>query len=189
VITPRRAAASLAALVSLLAAEPVPAAILLVEPVSGTLGRIIAAPAEALDAGIADDDHVLGFDERQNLILPRDLAVDQGTIPAGTRVSSHLILFNQRSVDGPRHGTNDWTFDGIVIGVMSDVAGRLEAESSALLGAPGTLYPPEGFAHRGFESPDRYSGVGTRTLRVEMRVWQPGDWIRVITAAQPIARR
>lgn len=183
------ARAAVAALLPFLAAGTSSAAILSVEPVSGVPGRIIAAPTDALDHAITDDDHMLGFDERQNLVLPHDLAVDQGTIAAGTRVSSHLILFNQRAVDGPRHSANDWVFDGIVIGVMSDVAGRLEAASSALLGAPGTAYPPGGFAHRGFESPDRYEGVGTATLRVEMRVWQPGDWIRVITAAQPIARR
>ena len=90
----------------------------------------------------------------------------------------------------------DWTFAGTILGVMSDSGGIREAASTFELGAPGTNYtvtfvgsgPAAPFGARGLEanSLDGYSGVGTQTLRLTMQVSEPGDWIRVITTAEPV---
>ncbi|WP_414548930.1 hypothetical protein [Anabaena sp. CCY 0017] len=94
-------------------------------------------------------------------------------IPNGTRVTER---------------TSQWTFDGDILGIMSDSRGRLEAASNSILGATGTTYPGS-FNARGFEngsnSGDQYSFSGN-TLDLRMRVTQPGDWIRVVTAATSV---
>ena len=96
--------------------------------------------------------------------------------------------------DGTPGTTTDcgrvWTFLTPILGVMSDQAGNLEANSSALLGAPGTSYPAA-FASRGLESNDHlgtcsfgrdgYQIISANQIRVGMNVSQPGDWIRVVT--------
>ena len=75
----------------------------------------------------------------------------------------------------------EWLFDGIILGVMSDSYGTLEAASSSFLGAPGTVYPGA-FAARGMEGADSYLVSGSM-ITVSMAVSEPGDWIRVITAS------
>ena len=189
------------ALVGLIAAwqaAPANARIVSVKPIDGVPGKIIAAPTRVLDGAIASSTHMVGFDERQNVLLDRDLEVDGGMIAKGTRVNSHMILFNlPDNSDGTAapsewffgaRAENEWIFSGPVLGVMSDMDGLLEAESTERLGAPATAYPSGAFFLRGFEDNDAYHGVGTTRLRVRMSVWQPGDWIRVITGIQPIAR-
>ena len=164
-------------------AAPSEAAILSV----GDGGKIINAPASvfnnAAQGGFEDPDFMLGFNEKQNVLLTENLAVDGGTIAAGTRVSSHMIFMNT-----PGDGMLDldnilWEFDGIVLGVMSDRQGLLEAASNPLLSNPGTAYPGS-FDARGIElMEDFYSGVGTKTLDVSLKVVEPGDWIRVVTVS------
>lgn len=171
-----------------LTAPPAAGRLLKVDHVGGVPGRIVTAPPGAMDDAIASDTHMLGFDERQNVVLTEDLAVDGDVIPAGTRIDSHMILLNvPDDIPWSTGSVNIWTFDQPVLGVMSDIGGNLEAASSAFLGAPGTRYPAS-FPFRGLEGEDGYSGVGSTSLRVVLNVWQPGDWIRVITAARPIAR-
>ena len=179
-------------------AAPVAARIISVKPIDGVPGKIIAAPPEVLDGAIASSAHMVGFDERQNVLLTHDLRVDGGTIARGTRVNSHMILFNLPDAsDGSAapsewffgaRAENEWIFSGPVLGVMSDMDGLLEAASTDTLGARTTAYPSGAFFLRGFEENDAYDGIGTTRLRVRMSVWQPGDWIRVITGVQPIAR-
>lgn len=128
-----------------------------------------------------------GFNEQQGILLTTDLAVDGGTIPAGTWVDSHMIFLNQPR--DPQSGSlatrARWTFSGIILGVMSDQGGTLEAASNSLLGATGTLYPGS-FGNRGMENNDGYLGVGTSVLGVRMIVTQPGDWIRVVTRSAAV---
>ena len=38
--------------------------------------------------------HQQGFDEKQSVYLQSDLNVDEGVIPAGTLIDSHMIFFN-----------------------------------------------------------------------------------------------
>lgn len=161
------------------------ARILSVTPVEGTPGKIIAAPSQALDSVIASSTHMLGFDERQNVLLGEDLKVDTGVIAKGTRINSHMILYNVPDEEFGSFAANEWLFSGQVIAVMSDTDGTLEAASNTLLGAPGTTYPTDSSFLRGFEENDGYEGVGTSRLRVWMSVWQPGDWIRVLTHPAP----
>lgn len=185
----RRIAIELLVAPAWLVATAASATILEVTPVAGLPGRIIAAPAEALDHAIASATHMLGFDERQDVRLAADIAVDDGVIPAGTQVSSHMILLNVPDGTPSAFGINDWRFSGRIIGVMSDRDGQLEAASTPLLGAPATRYPPAGHGFRGIETNDRYAILAPTVLRVEFHVWQPGDWIRVITAPAPVAYR
>lgn len=155
----------------------------------GDAAAIIAAPADANDdAPGATNRGQEGFNERQDVLLTSALLVDGGSIAAGANVDSHMIFLNTAVGDGGAvHLNVDWLFDGIILGVMSNSTGSLEVASSGLLGAPGTLYPAAAFAARGLESNDGYSGVGTNTLTVNMRVSEPGDWIRVITVPEPSA--
>lgn len=113
---------------------------------------IILAPAFALDAMVTNTAQQ-GFDEAQNVLLLTALSVDGGTIAAGTRVNSHMIFFNQAiKKSGVSHTGVTWTFDGTILGVMSDTPGALEDASTLLLGAIGTTYPASGsFAFRGME--------------------------------------
>lgn len=141
---------------------------------------IIAAPASVVnDPPGAVNTAQQAFDEQQGVVLPAALAVDSGVLAAGTTVNSHMIFLN---IDGAGSASDlgvEWTFDGPIIGVMSDQGGVLEAASSALLGAAGTIYPAA-FASRGLESNDGYAVAGNK-ITVSMSVSQPGDWIRVIT--------
>ena len=72
-----------------------------------------------------------------------------------------------------------WTFDGPVVGVMSDQNGVLEGASTPILGWPGTFYPAP-FTARGIEPLDSYV-VSGNSITVNMHVGQPGDYIRVVT--------
>lgn len=159
---------------------------------------VIAPPASVVNsntAGGATNDHQQGFDERSRVTLSDDLAVDGGSIPAGTTVDSHMVFLNVP--DGTPGATTDfnrtWTFDGPVLGVMSDSGGALEVASSPMLGAPATTYPMSPFANRGLDLPagslargaggtsdEGYTIDGDR-ITVGMTVSQPGDWIRVVT--------
>lgn len=146
---------------------------------------IIAAPASVVDdAPGAENDHQQAFNERQGVLLAAPLAVDGGFIPAGTRVSSHMIFLNSTGNTLITDLGVVWTFDRPILGVMSDMGGTLEAASTPLLGAPGTIYPAA-FTERGiegFDALDDYVFAGS-SITVGMRVTEPGDWIRVVTEA------
>ncbi len=145
---------------------------------------IIAAPASIIDDPPgATNDHQQAFDERQCVKLTAPLDVDGGSIAAGTLVDSHMIFLNTEGTTNVSDQNVAWTFDGAVLGVMSDVGGTLEAASSALLGAVGTTYPAA-FPARGLESDplDNYT-VAANAITVGMHVTEPGDWIRVVTAS------
>lgn len=146
---------------------------------------IIAAPASVLDNAPGWTNNLQqAFNERQGVTLAADLAVDGGWIAGGTVVDSHMIFLNTAIGDRNAFDQNVlWTFSDVVLGVMSDRRGRLERASNAILGAPGTMYPGA-FDYRGLERRDSYTIVGN-TITVSMLVSQPGDWIRVITAAAP----
>lgn len=158
--------------------------------VSGS-GGIIGAPADVSDdkadcfMGDPNICQMLGFDEKQNVTLGASLGTDLGSIAAGTKVSSHMIFLNTPG-SLQRDLTATWTFDGTILGVMSDNNGTLEAASNAILGAAGTTYPGS-FNNRGFEgnNPDSVT-ISGNVLEARMFVTEPGDWIRVVTAAAPV---
>ncbi len=153
---------------------------------------IIAAPSSIIDdfPG-AENSHQQAFDEQQGVLLTDTLLVDGGSIAAGTTVDSHMIFLNTRGT-ALTQDTQTWTFNSQILGVMSDGNGSLEAASNAILGAAGTVYPGT-FNARGLEgsgvvggSNDWYDVVGGNSIRVFMKVTEPGDWIRVVTASAPV---
>lgn len=156
----------------------------------GVSASIISAPTDVSDDA-AYNQAQQGFNEQQGYTLTSALAIDGGSVSAGTTVDSHMIFLNS----GPGHNTTliehfnvNWTFSGNILGVMSSYNGSLEIASSAFLGAAGTIYPGSTFAARGLENlagcnmnvNDCY-GFSGNTLNLTMRVTEPGDWIRVIT--------
>jgi hypothetical protein len=149
-------------------------------------GAIIDAPTFVFDDAVFNTGQK-GFNEKQGVILGAALDTDDGVgaIAAGTAVDSHMIFLNQGSgtTGTISHLNVTWTFSGMILGVMSDRPGTLEAMSNMVLGADGTSYPAS-FDFRGLENNDSYSVAGN-TLTLSMYVSQPGDWIRVVTAAVP----
>ena len=144
---------------------------------------IIAAPSSvADDFPGAENRNQQAFNEAQGVILAAALNVDGGSIAAGTWVDSHMIFLNTAGSTQVAD-TQTWTFDGPVIGVMSDINGIYEAASNSVLGAAGTFYPGS-FSNRGLEGNDFYS-VAANSITVGMVVTEPGDWIRVVTTPVP----
>jgi hypothetical protein len=151
----------------------------------GTAPAIIGAPTDALD-NIVTNTGMQGFDEVQGFTLIAPLDVDGAVdIPTGTVVNSHMIFLNSDGLTAVSHDDVDWTFDGTILGVMSDNSGTAETSSSSFLGNnPGTNYPAAPFANRGFELDQDFYSVSGNTITVDMFVTEPGDWIRVV--ANPI---
>lgn len=153
----------------------------------GTYAQIIGAPSDALD-DIVTNTGMEGFDEAQGVTTSVAHAIDGGGfIAAGTVVDSHMIFLNSLGTDQLIHENVEWVFDGIIIGVMSDTNGLLEAASTFELGNPATNYTVGAggtpFNARGLELPiDSYSIAGN-TLTVTMRTIEPGDWMRVVTVS------
>ncbi|WP_028584754.1 PEP-CTERM sorting domain-containing protein [Desulfogranum mediterraneum] len=158
----------------------------------GNAAQIISAPDNVLDDasyGGEENNAMQGFDEAQGVRTVMDYLVDGGVVAAGTLVASHMIFLNSPSRERVTHNDVEWTFDGEILGVMSDTWGVYEASSTWQLGAFGTDYTgafgtPAGqvpsFRYRGFEGGDGYSFL-SNVLTVSMTVTEPGDWIRVLT--------
>jgi hypothetical protein len=171
-------------------------------PVSsrGASPAIIAPPADLTNNGYTNDG-IEVFDELQSVLLGSSIVVDgpslgvNGSIPAGTFVDSHMVVFNKATgtPGRPTHGLTPGaplqiTFDGTILGVMSDFEWSMVAATNAILGLPAVDY---GVAEdgRGMDF-DPFDGVTTNdfysfsgsVLTIGLRVVQPGDWIRVVTA-------
>lgn len=172
--------AAVSVVLGMAAASPAQAAIL----GASEGGIIIDAPdSTAVNATVSD--LMQGFNEKQNVFLQEDLEVDfNNFIAAGTEVNSHMIF-----LDGPgrirTEQTAEWLFDGEILGIMSDPSGNLEAASNSILGAQGTQYGS--FRARGLEAGSERNGysVDGNKLNLTMAVTSPGDWIRVVTKANP----
>ncbi len=167
---------------------------------AGGAAAIIAAPGAVLNSSIFAPAQ-RGFDEQQNVLLTAAIQMDGGVIAAGTRVRSHMIMLN-KDPQNPTpidHPGVTWTFSTMILGVMSDLSGNLEAASTGQLGSLTTLYPtiggPDvgalggnpgapyaGFQARGLETINTYNVSGSN-LTVNLRVNEPGDRMRVITKA------
>lgn len=146
-------------------------------------GVIISPPSSVQDDPLGATGLVQqGFNEVQNFTLTDPLSVDLGaTIPVGTVVNSHMLFLNPPGGGSTSHGPVTWTFDSIILGVMSDTAGLLEGASTPTLGNPGTTYPLP-FAGRGLEPLDGFFFIGNSLTSVmTVPPGDPGDWVRVIT--------
>lgn len=157
----------------------------------GTAAAIIDPPSDALDDFVFNTG-MQGFNEMQDYTTMMEYDIDGGgTIAAGTDVDSHMIFLNSRGRRFVSHRTVVWTFDSRIMGVMSDSGGLLEAASTPELGALDTNYTTgpgaAPFPARGLEGRDFYAiSPDMLSITVSMFVREPGDWIRVITEAEPI---
>ncbi len=160
-------------------------------------GNIIGAPSNLLDDDVTNKT-MQGFDEAQGVTTSMPFTTDSGVIGAGSLVDSHMIFLN--SLGSTRlDAAAEWTFSGVILGIMSDRGGNLEAASTFELGAAATNYTAgpgaAPFGARGLESNNGTGAIGSdgylvlgglgvgNVLRLSMHVTEPGDWIRVITAS------
>jgi len=146
--------------------------------------EIIPAPESVLDGPVgAENLGQQGFDERECVTLAEPLAIDGGgELPAGAIVDSHMIFLNP--VDEVLTDVSEtWIFSTPIVATMSDMDGELEAASSDVLGAPGTMYSSPFFG-RGLDIDlgDSFT-VDGNTLELHMIATGPGDWMRVVAEA------
>jgi hypothetical protein len=144
---------------------------------------------------------IRAFNEN-TLTLAQDLAVDitlpgtyndpnalsPGLIPAGTRVTSHLLHFDLPPGVMGVTLSGSISFDQPILGLIV-VDGSLDA-TDATLGAPGTIYPTPGITYRGLELGLASLGddelvVGSHTLEVvnvNLTAFNIFDHVRILTA-------
>ena len=124
----------------------------------GFAPSIIGAPAHALD-DITTNSGMQGFDEAQGVLTSVAHGIDGGGfIAAGTLVDSHMIFLNSVGTAALSHFSVDWSFSGMILGIMSNSGGTLEAASTFELGAPGTNYTVT-FAGSGLAAPFAARGI------------------------------
>ena len=131
--------------------------------------------------------NLFGFEEQQDFALAGALTVDDfavggagtgvGTIAAGTAVDSHYVFF-----DPGREKTlvGEVEFSSDILGLITT---REHLNNSDFLGSPVTAYLNPGF--RGLESVD-VAIINNRKIEIDLRASAPGDYIRVITQADPL---
>lgn len=156
----------------------------------GNNAALIAAPTDVLDDAVTNTG-MQALNEAQGATTSIAHTPDGGVIVAGSFVDSHMIFLNTSGGTLGFHGGVGFTFSGAILGVMSDSGGNLEAASTFELGAPGSNYtttfpgsgPAAPFSARGIESNngtglgvnDGYLILSPNTIRVSMRVTEPGD--------------
>jgi len=127
-----------------------------------------------------------GFNEKQGVDITGTIDIDGGTL-SNVKVDSHLIFLNTAS--GSLDTDADWTFDGLIVGVLSDQDGVYMTDTDGQFAAFSDYFTtgtPAPFITQGLESNDSYSIAGN-VLSMNMRVSEPGDWVRVVTvSAVPI---
>lgn len=150
----------------------------------GTAAQIIAAPSDVLEDSVVNMG-MEGFDEAQGVLTTAAYTHDSGVLAIGTRLNSHMIFLNSEGETALNHWNVVWTFANDILAVMSDIGGTYEDASTSELGAAGTNYPAAPFSLRGFEETDDSYLVAGKQITVTMAVFEPGDWIRVITIPEP----
>ncbi|MCS6986151.1 MAG: PEPxxWA-CTERM sorting domain-containing protein [Sphingomonadaceae bacterium] len=156
---------------------------------SGGTFQIIAPPATVAANAIEGFDY-LGWNEKQNVVLTANVAVDflwatgsPGVVAAGTRVSSHGLLF-----DPPNKGEKTaigWVkFNQPIVGVI--FRDKPLVDSDFLGSTPPTVYTS--YANRGLEvhpfhpgGRDKIFKIDAFTLGFDQVALSPGDNMRVLT--------
>jgi len=127
---------------------------------------------------------VQGINEKQDLILGDDLSIDDladligvVNLPAGSRVSSHLLAFDPAG----QSTVNDIeiTFDAEVLAVITTDATL--ADTHALFGRDGLNYPGHVNLY-GFEAGSENFSVDAQSVTFSGTASSPGDYFRVLTA-------
>lgn len=134
------------------------------------------------------------WNEKQNVLLEADLAVDRvadpnapfvtGTsgnykIKAGTIVSSHYVQWDP---DGSGTVLADLIFDSDIFAFITADAKMFASDEA--LGLDGLDYSD--FTFRGLESEDS-TAINGSTVSIDWSATNPGDWTRLITAYSPAA--
>ncbi len=160
-------------------------------------GLVISAPV-SLEVGEVDSaTTIFAINERQNFVLPYDLAVDfsghgdlgtiaslrGGVIPAGSRVSSHLIHMDT-DTDVHMLIEASFTFDQPILGVIVTRNGLVASDVD--LGFATTLYSLSDYRGVELDALDRVSvDLETNSVWVRMRQSTEIDEVRVITGVVP----
>ena len=131
-----------------------------------------------------DQTKVYGFDEKAGVGLASDLTVNlggaasnNGTLAAGTGVSSHYVFFDPR---GTLRAIGSVTFSHKILGILR-TTGSIDA-TNGTFGLPTVGYVS--VAATGLENSDLITSItnGGKTLNYNWNASNPGDHIRVLTA-------
>ncbi|MEP2101127.1 MAG: PEPxxWA-CTERM sorting domain-containing protein [Parasphingorhabdus sp.] len=140
----------------------------------GVFQQLNPAPGFTLGDNNQQSNNLFAFDEQQSVTL----AAAVGGLAAGTVVNSHYVFFDP----GPsRRAIGYVDFDGDILGVL-DAKSDMDL-TDASLGNPNVNYLS--VALRGLESADSFNVVGDR-LNLNFRASDPGDYVRVLTAAPAV---
>jgi len=123
---------------------------------------------------------LLGFDERQHVLLTNDLMIDEpsGFLPAGTIVSSHYIIYDPPS--GVQSIVGTAVFDANVIGLIYNTG---SLNNSDFLGLPTTNYlNPTNRGFEGYQNDDA-DIIDPNTVEFDLAAGSPGDYARIITVS------
>jgi hypothetical protein len=157
-------------------------------------------PASLLPGVLTSDSTLYGFSEQQGVLLTTPLEagitspgnyiccspLSPGTIPAGTTVNSYLLYdspvtdeggYDFRQFDGQITFSPGETIVGIIVGYQNLSA------TDALLGAPGTTYPPLSDKLGGLETNDEVIlSANRQSVYVNFYTEVGGDdMIRILT--------
>ena len=129
---------------------------------------------------------VQGFDEVQGLTLLASLevysygAAANVTLPVGTVISSHMVLFDPVQTAS---GNADVAFDQPILGIIYLDLPLFNTHT--LLGRAGVSYPGSNVTAYGFENTESATLLDAYTLRFTATASNPGDRFRVITFPTP----
>lgn len=170
----------------------------------GGASVLVSAPADATLNQYTSNTEVRVWNELQSVSLSQNVIADavapglynmtsdltNVTITAGTLVDSHYVHFDTPgNTAGTKEGTV--TFDRVILGVIArgDDSSFTRLDDSDFLSS-GTLYD-NGLEARGLEfnnqgTGDRFNiSADGKTLSYRFTITEPGDRLRVITAAVP----
>lgn len=145
----------------------------------------IAPPAAVSDATPGSNTQLQAYDEAQSILTTQAHTLDDGSVlAAGTLVDSHMVFLNRVSGTKLLTVAGNVAFSGTVLGTISDRNG-VEMGLSDYLGG-GVDYSSWGASYkaRGRENSQDVASfaAGSNSIFFSLRVTQPGDWVRVITA-------
>jgi hypothetical protein len=180
----------------LIAVSPAYASMIVISGVT----ELSPPPASLLPGALVSDTTLYGFAEQQGVVLGSSLNVgislpgtwiccsplSPGTIPSGTTVNSYLLYDSPETDESPynfRQFLGQIGFSpgekivGIVIGYLN------LADTDALLGAPGTAYPPASYKLGGLENNDEVIlSANMQSVYVNFYTEVGGDdMIRILT--------
>ena len=155
-------------------------------------GAVIPTPGTVNNTTPANTTTILAFNERDGVVVDTDLAAVTGesfvanpnptniVIGSGTRVDSHLLIFNRERGTQQVSATATFSFSRDIIGLILDDDG-LNA-TNGTLGAEGTNYGALDGLELGPNANSDEFQVDGNELTLNLTVRQPGEWIRVLTA-------